>query len=208
MTIEEVKALILENKNAKKYTIEDTDNGFTVTLGNFRLTVNKQIADNIETELPYKYLGIDREDRTAQIHDIEKDINVLLSRDWEPQTYSRAFHVFIGEPEENGKYYTCNEIILQKDYYDLITEIDVDGDFDVTNGGADADVVYMETICSLPIGTLNAINEIPARDAIDSDMYTYSSKYTDWYGKGFTKGKLDIRAFYQKWKENRAKRKK
>lgn len=201
MTVEEVKDLILNNKNSKKYTIEDTDNGFTVTLGNFRLTINKQISDNIETELPYKYLGINREDRVAKIHDIGKDINVLLSRDWEPQTYSRAFHVFIGEPEENGKYYTVNEAILPVDYYDLITEIDVECDFDVTSGGADADVVHIDTICSLPIGTLNAINEIPARDVINSDMYTYSDKYTDWYGKGFTKGKLNIYEFYRKWKE-------
>ena len=201
MTVEEIKGLILDNKNSKKYTIEDTDNGFTVTLGNFRLTINKQIADNIETELPYKYLGVDREDRVVKIHDIEKDINVLLSRDWEPQTYSRAFHVFIGEPEENGYYFTVDEEILNKDYYDLITKIDIDGEYDVTSGSADADVVYIDTICSLPIGTLNAINEIPATGAIDSDASAYSDKYTDWYGKGFTKGKLNIYAFYQKWKE-------
>lgn len=206
MTVEEVKDLILDNKNSKKYTIEDIDNGFTVTLGNFRLTINKQIADNIETELPYKYLGIDREDRVAKIHDIEKDINVLLSRDWEPQTYSRAFHVFIGEPEENGEYYTVDEAFLHTDYYDLITEIDVDGDYDVTKGYADADVVYINTICSLPIGTLNAINEIPACDAINSDVRTYSDKYTDWYGKGFTKGKLNIYAFYRKWQEAKYKK--
>lgn len=201
MTIEEVKELILKNKNSKKYNIEDNENGFTVTLGSFRLTINKTIADNIETELPYTYLGIDREDRIAKIHDFEKDINVLLSRDWEEQIYSRAFHVFIGEPEENGDYYTCDKVVLEKDYYDLITSIDVDGSYDVTKGCADADVVYIETISSLPIGTLNAINELSAKDVINSDASTYSDKYTDWYGKRFTKGKLNIYAFYEKWKE-------
>ena len=40
MTIEEVKELILKNKNSKKYNIEDNENGFTVTLGSFRLTIN------------------------------------------------------------------------------------------------------------------------------------------------------------------------
>lgn len=200
MTVEEIKELITSNKNSKKYNIEDTDNGFTVTLNNFRLTINKAIADNINTELPYKYLGIDREDRVAKIHDIEKDINVLLSRDWEEQTYSRGFHVFIGEPEENGQYYAYDGEILKKDYYDLITYVEVDGNYDVTKGYADADVVYIETICSLPIGTLQAINEISAKDVIDSDASTYSDKYTDWYGKGFSKGKLNIYDFQRKYK--------
>lgn len=200
MTIDEVKELIISNKNSKKYNIEDTEDGYIVTLSNFRLIINRQIADNINVELPYRYLSVKKDYRIAKIHDIEKDLNVLLSRDWEAQTYSRAFHVFIGEPEENGDYYTNNPYILSKDYYDLIDKIDVVGNYEVTKGLANADVVYIETISSLPIGTLNAINEISAKDFIKSDASTYSDKYTDWYGKGFSKGKLNIYDFKRKYK--------
>ena len=182
--------IINTNKNHKKYNIEQNENGFTVTLGSFRLVINKTIADNIEFEIPYKYLDSERTDRVVKVHDIEKDINVLLSRDWEPQIYSRGFHVFIGEPEENGDYDVDKEEFLKYDNYDLIDDIEKDGNYTVTSGLADADIIYINTISSLPKVTLDCINNIDAADAIYSNASTYSDKYTDWYGRGFSKGKF------------------
>ena len=190
MTVDEVYDLIVSNKNSKKYNIEKNEDNFTVTLNDFRLTINKTIADNIESEIPYTYLSSDRKDRVVKVHDIEKDINVLLSRDWEPQTYTRGFHVFIGEPEENGYYYVNEDEFYQFDNYDLIEEVEIDGNYTVTDGFADADKLYIHTISSLPKVTLDSINNIVATDAIDSDVRTYSPKYTDWYGRGFSKGKF------------------
>lgn len=190
MTVDEVYELITSNKNSKKYNIERNEDNFTVTRGNFRLTVNRVIADNIESEIPYTYLASDRPERVAKVHDLEKDINVLLSRDWEQQTYTRGFHVFIGEPEENGDYYVVENEFLRFDDYDVIEWVEVDGSYTVTSGYADADKLYIHTISSLPKVTLDQINNIDARDAIDSDAATYSDKYTDWYGMGFSKGKF------------------
>lgn len=188
MTVDEVYELITSNKNSKKYNIERNEDNFTVTLSDFRLTVNKAIADNIESEIPYTYLSSDRPERVAKVHDLAKDINVLLSRDWEQQTYTRGFHVFIGEPEENGYYYVVEKSFLDCDNYDMIESVDKDGNYTVTRGLADADKLYVYTICSLPKVTLDQINNIDARDAIDSNADTYSDKYTDWYGRGFSKG--------------------
>lgn len=188
MTVDEVYELIISNKNHKKYTIERNENGFTVTLGAFRLTVNREVADNIETEIPYTYSDTKRVDRKVKVHDLAKDINVLLSRDWEPQTYTRGFHVFIGEPEENGDYQAEDRVFFRYDDYDLIEEVEVDGDYEVTSGYADKDKLYVRTISSLPKVTLDQINNIEAADAISSWAETYSDKYTDWYGKGFSKG--------------------
>ena len=190
MTVNEVKELIVSNKNHKKYTIEEKEDGFTVTQGNFRLTINKNIADNIETELPYTYLGANRVDRVAKITDIEKDINVLLSRDWEPQLYSRGFHLFIGEPEHSGMYYLKEEKFIDCDWYDLFESVETHRNFDITSGYAIADTVDIETISSLPKGTLNAINNLDPKICIDAESDTYSDKYTDWYGYGFSKGEL------------------
>lgn len=190
MTIEELYNIITSNKNHKKYNIEQNENGFTVTLGSFRLIINRTIANNIESEIPYIYLDSERTDRVVKVHDIEKDINVLLSRDWEPQIYSRGFHVFIGEPEENGDYEVDKKEFLKYDDYDLIDDVEKDGNYNVTLGLADADIVYVKTISSLPKVTLDSINNIDATKAIYSDASTYSDKYTGWYGRGFSKGKF------------------
>lgn len=187
MTVDEVYELITANKNHKKYTIEKNDDSFTLTFGPFRMVINKVIADNIETELPYTYLDSERVERVAKIHDLENDINVLLSRDWEPQTYMRGFHVFIGEPEENGQYDVEKYLFFNADWYDLIDDVEIDGNFTVTKGFSDADKVLMYTISSLPKGTLSTINNLNAKEAITSGASTYSSKYTDWYGYGFSK---------------------
>lgn len=190
MTVDEVYELITSNKNHKKYKIERNDDSFTVTLGDFRLTINKIIADNIESEILYTYLATSRPDRVVKVHDLTKDINVLLSRDWEKQIYTRGFHVFIGEPEENGMYDVVKDEFLKYDYYDVIEKVEVDGNYTVTNGCSDADKIYINTIGSIPKVTLDQINNLSARDAICSDADTYSSKYTDWYGRGFSKGKF------------------
>lgn len=55
MSIEELYNIITSNKNHKKYNIEQNENGFTVTLGSFRLIINRTIANNIESEIPYIY---------------------------------------------------------------------------------------------------------------------------------------------------------
>ena len=190
MTVEEVYELITSNKNHKKYKIDKNVDSFTLTLGNFRLTVNKAIADNIESEIPYRYLTAWREDRVAKVHNLEKDINVLLGRDWEQQEYARGFHVFIGEPEENGDWYIIKDDFIKYDDYDVIDDVTIDDDYDVTDGGADASFVRIQTICSLPKATLDPINDVAAYNVIDSDAATYSSKYTDWYGLGFSKNKF------------------
>ena len=146
------EALEWINKNAKKWNIdEQSSDKIVISKGDVVITI---VKDQIH------WKTAEHEDRNrSYISLIERNLKILTSRDWIPQTYYRNFG-YIARTKEPDKDIWPEDYVqyfnIYGNEYSFVTSIKWRTNYNDYKGGG---AIYAETVCSLDKETLNDLND-------------------------------------------------
>lgn len=191
MDLNTLVRLFENNNNIQKWNRAEQEDTIIYYFNNVSIRLNQLVASRANMTLPY-YVNNRQIIPNIDTYDIEKVINIILSRDWEPQQYRRGVIMGTFDPNDwripaqpqNAIWY-CDPLRF------IYNVVSTQPAIYETNGNlskAKSEVIIY-SYCSLDKTTIDKINNLD-EDAIGIKYKVSSPKsfsYQHWVGKGFYK---------------------